>query len=390
MYFDKVFYHLVYKIKYLYLKGDIVINDSLNSISEYEYDEIINLCINRYNEIKSDQQELFDSLYSNNIAKMYGLCNLDHNKFFDHKLNSILNNGYHYVNLFSVNNPDLFLGFISVFLNFRMFNDIADNKDESVLNNIVSIINDVNIFFYMAESLYYFNFISTKKYNEIVYKLNQFQVYFSYKNYEVLKNYIDTESSKFEEYIDSFNNMIEIVNIIDGNSYSVNYMLYNGDTVISEQKDFNDFLIAFDDDSKDAEKYKYKFISNGNILSEKDHKLSNFVSNYEEKLKYEEESKENREIFFNDNKKSAYKIAKYNIYRRRKFSSIDEKDADVIEEIFINILEYMYKVSYYREYLQINNIPLNSIYTDVINIDSLAENDDEYLNSYEYGIYDFG
>ena len=172
IYFDKMFYHFVQRIKYLYIKMDINFDClfiGLEEYREYQYNEVIKLCIDKYNEMKNELKELFSELYSDDIVRMYGMHNLNHENYFDNenKFKSILNYRQHYVSLI-IRNYD-FLKFLCSFTSFRIDYDIVESKEEIIfanieskkysnkkIYNIASIIDDINTFFYIAETLYFF------------------------------------------------------------------------------------------------------------------------------------------------------------------------------------------------------------------------------------------
>lgn len=79
----------------------------------------------------------------------------------------------------------------------------------------------------------------------------------------------------------------------------------------------------------------------------------------EEERTFQEEEKRERKIFFDANYKTIYKAIMYDI--KVKESEDFEYDEKYIETYFINALDYMYRVSYYKEYLIINNSHLSDI-----------------------------
>ena len=205
IYFDKMFYHFAQRIKYLYLKIDINFDClfiDLEEYREYQYNEVIKLCIDKYNEMKNELKELFSELYSDYIPKMYGMHNLNHENYFENesKIKSILNNGQHYVSL--IIRAD-FLEFLCSFIRFRIDYDIVDSKEEIIFSNvetknysnkkiynIASIIDDINTSFYIAETLYFFNLYSIKSYKDILNSLHSCAVKLSCLNHELLKEYL--------------------------------------------------------------------------------------------------------------------------------------------------------------------------------------------------------
>ncbi|ELV05212.1 hypothetical protein H263_11547 [Brachyspira hampsonii 30599] len=79
-----------------------------------------------------------------------------------------------------------------------------------------------------------------------------------------------------------------------------------------------------------------------------------------EEIKFKEEENRERKIFFDANYKTIYKAVMYDI-RLKEYGDYDKK---YIEASFINALEYMYRVSYYKEYLIINNARLTNQYKE--------------------------
>ena len=338
IYFDKMFYHFAEKIKYLYLEGytdifSIGLDFSEEELIKYQYDEVLKLCIDKYNEMKNELKELFSELYSNNILKEYGMHNLNHENYFENenKFKSILNYGHHYVSLI-LKNYD-FLKFLCSFIKFRIDYDVVESGEDIVfsnieskeygnkkMHNIDSIIDDINTFFYIAESMYFFNPYMAKSYKDILDSLHSSLMYL----------YRSAEENKKD-----YNLLNELKNL----------------------------------DLKDVKKYEDIFINNAlffynqeNIYNEEDEKrLEEKVKEIEyEEIKFKEEENRERKIFFDSNYKTIYKAVMYDI-RLKEHEKYDKK---YIEESFINALEYMYRVSYYKEYLIINNARLTNQYKE--------------------------
>lgn len=336
IYFDKMFYHFAEKIKYLYLEGytdifSIGLDFSEEELIKYQYDEVIKLCIDKYNEMKNELKELFSELYSDDTLKTYGMHNLNHENYFENenKFKSILNYGHHYVSLI-LKNYD-FLKFLCSFIRFRIDYDIVESGEDIVfsnieskeqfsskIDNIDSIIEDINTFFYIAESMYFFNPYMAKSYKDILDSLHSYLMYLYRSSEENRKDY---------------NFLNELKNL----------------------------------DLKDVKKYEDIFINNAlffynqeNIYNEEDEKsLEDKVKEIEyEEIKFKEEENRERKIFFDANYKTIYKAVMYDI-RLKEYGDYDKK---YIEESFINALEYIYRVSYYKEYLIINNARLTNQY----------------------------
>ena len=369
IYFDKMFYHFVQRIKYLYIKMDINFDClfiGLEEYREYQYNEVIKLCIDKYNEMKNELKELFSELYSDDIVRMYGMHNLNHENYFDNenKFKSILNYRQHYVSLI-IRNYD-FLKFLCSFTSFRIDYDIVESKEEIIfanieskkysnkkIYNIASIIDDINTFFYIAETLYFFNPYSVKYYKDILNSLHYCAVKLSCLNYELLKEYVNSEYIEFTNYIDEFNLMLKIAEehkCID-------------DVSINSNKEVIDFLKTLEE-FKNVKRYEDIFINNSFFIynqeivySEEDEEK--FKKMEEKERKFQEEEKRERKIFFDTNYKTIYKAVMYDI----KLKELEdfEYDEKYLEEHFINALEYIYRVSYYKEYLIINNADLSDI-----------------------------
>ncbi|WP_232473694.1 hypothetical protein [Brachyspira murdochii] len=225
IYFDKMFYHFAEKIKYLYLEGytdifSIGVDFLEEELIKYQYDEVLKLCIDKYNEMKNELKELFSELYSNN--NIYGMHNLNHENYFDNenKFKSIFNYGHHYVSLI-LKNYD-FLKFLCSFIRFRIDYDVVESKEEIVFSNIESkeysnkkvhnidsIIDDINTFLYIAESVYFFNTYTAKSYKDILDSLHSSLTYLYSSSEENKKDYnflnelknIDLKDIKKYEYI---------------------------------------------------------------------------------------------------------------------------------------------------------------------------------------------
>lgn len=135
-------------------------------------------------------KELFSELYSNNTLKTYVMHNLNHENYFENenKFKSILNYGHHYVSLI-LKNYD-FLKFLCSFIRFRIDYDIVESGEDIVfsnieskeqfsskIDNIDSIIEDINTFFYIAESVYFFNPYMAKSYKDILDSLHSSLTY---------------------------------------------------------------------------------------------------------------------------------------------------------------------------------------------------------------------
>ena len=370
IYFDKMFYHFVQRIKYLYLKMDIKFDClfiGLEEYREYQYNEVVKLCIDKYNEMKNELKDLFSELYSDDNSKMYGMHNLSHENYFENKFKSIFNYGQHYVSL--IIRAD-FLEFLCSFIRFRIDYDIVDIGEEIIFSNvetknysnkkiynIASIIDDINTFFYIAETLYFFNPYSVKYYKDILNSLHYCAVKLSCLNYELLKEYVNSEYIEFTNYIDEFNLMLKIAEehkCID-------------DVSINSNKEVIDFLKNLEE-LKDVKRYEDIFINNSFFIynqeivySEEDEKiLEEKIKKFEEEEReFQEEEKRERKIFFDANYKTIYKSVMYDI----KLKELEdfEYDEKYLEEHFINAIEYMYRVSYYKEYLIINNADLSDL-----------------------------
>ena len=375
IYFDKMFYHFVQRIKYLYLKMDINFDClfiGLEEYREYQYNEVIKLCIDKYNEMKNELKELFSELYSDDIVRMYRMHNLNQENYFDNenKFKSILNYGQHYVSLILFNYD--FLRFLCSFIRFRIDYDIVDRDEEILFSNIesknysnkkiyniASIIDDINTFFYIAETLYFFNPYSIKSYKDILNSLHSCVVRLSCLNYELLKEYVKSNDIEFTNYIDEFTLMLKIAEehkCID-------------DVSVNSNKEVINFLKTLEE-LKDVKRYEYIFINNSFFIynqeilyNEKDEKrLEEKIKKFEEKEKtFQEEEKSERKIFFDANYKTIYKAVMYDIKLKELEYECFEYDEKYLEEHFINALDYMYRVSYYKEYLIINNADLSDL-----------------------------
>ncbi|MEI0484980.1 hypothetical protein [Brachyspira intermedia] len=371
IYFDKMFYHFVQRIKYLYLKMDIKFDClfiGLEEYREYQYNEVIKLCIDKYNEMKNELKDLFSELYSDDISKMYGMHNLSHENYFENenKFKSILNYGQHYVSL--IIRAD-FLEFLCSFIRFRIDYDIVNSNEEIVFSNleskkysnkkiynIASIIDDINTSFYIAETLYFFNLYSIKSYKDILNSLYSCIVKLSCLNYELLKEYLKSNDIEFRNYIGEFNLMLKIAE-----EYKCVV-----DISVNSNKEVIDFLKTLEE-LKDVKKYEDIFINNSFfiynqeiIYSEEDEKKleEKLKKMEEEERKFQEEEKRERKIFFDANYKTIYKAIMYDI--KVKEAEDFEYDEKYIETSFINALEYMYRASYYKEYLTVNNTNPNN------------------------------
>lgn len=372
IYFDKMFYHFVQRIKYLYLKMDIKFDClfiGLEEYREYQYNEVVKLCIDKYNEMKNELKDLFSELYSDDVVRMYGMHNLSHENYLENenKFKSILNYGQHYVSL--IISAD-FLEFLCSFIRFRTDYDLVDSKEEIIFSNIetknysnkkiyniASIIDDINTFFYIAETLYFFNLYSIKSYKDILNSLHSCAVRLSCLNYELLKKYLNSNDTEFTNYIYEFNLMLKIAEAhkcVDDISVNSNKEVINFLKTLKELKNVKRYEDIFINNSF--------FIYNQEIIysEEYEEKLEEKLKKMEEKeRKFQEEERSERKIFFDANYKTIYKAIMYDI--KLKESKDFEYDEKYIETSFINALDYMYRVSYYKEYLIINNFDLSDL-----------------------------
>ena len=170
-------------------------------------------------------------------------------------------------------------------------------------------------------------------------------------NYELLKDYLNSNDIEFANYIDEFDLMLKIAEehkCID-------------DVSVNSNKGVIEFLKTLEE-LKDVKKYEDIFINNSFfiynqeiIYSEEDEKKleEKLKKMEEEERKFQEEEKRERKIFFDANYKTIYKAIMYDI--KVKEAEDFEYDEKYIETSFINALDYMYRASYYKEYLMINN-----------------------------------
>lgn len=192
-----------------------------------------------------------------------------------------------------------------------------------------------------------------KYYKDILNSLHYCAVKLSCLNYELLKEYVNSEYIEFTNYIDEFNLMLKIAEehkCID-------------DVSINSNKEVIDFLKTLEE-FKNVKRYEDIFINNSFFIynqeivySEEDEEK--FKKMEEKERKFQEEEKKERKIFFDTNYKTIYKAVMYDI----KLKELEdfEYDEKYLEEHFINALEYIYRVSYYKEYLIINNADLSDI-----------------------------
>ena len=175
-------------------------------------------------------------------------------------------------------------------------------------------------------------------------------------NYELLKEYLKSNDIEFRNYIGEFNLMLKIAE-----EYKCVV-----DISVNSNKEVIDFLKTLEE-LKDVKKYEDIFINNSFfiynqeiIYSEEDEKKleEKLKKMEEEERKFQEEEKRERKIFFDANYKTIYKAIMYDI--KVKEAEDFEYDEKYIETSFINALEYMYRASYYKEYLTVNNTNPNN------------------------------
>ncbi|MEI0478903.1 hypothetical protein R4J08_13620, partial [Brachyspira pulli] len=139
------------------------------------------------------------------------------------------------------------------------------------------------------------------------------------------------------------------------------------DISVNSNKEVIDFLKKLEE-LKDVKKYEDIFINNSFFIynqeiiysEEYEEKLEEKLKKMEEKeRKFQDEERRERKIFFDANYKTIYKAIMYDI--KMKEAKDFEYDENYIEKSFINALDYMYRVSYYKEYLTINNFDLSDL-----------------------------
>lgn len=303
-------------------------------------------------------------------------------------------------------------------LHLKMDNNIKIvYSDEEVNNdsiyNIISILEDINAVQKIAERFYFLGYFNTGKYHNysktMMSTINSIKIKFAFKYIEDIKTHINNKNRKYREYDETFNYIIDFIEftkeiqakknyIEEGEhteeeyyeyNYLENYLDYNK-YYNDEYKKYNiseaEIFEADDNDLKIIEKVRESFSKQGVYFGDY---FSGYFDEigYEDRKRIEEEYKNDRKIFFENNYKIIYKKAKSDGIRRKWYieATRDKNQNDIVNKkedyfiyyYFLNYMNYIYQKKYYIDFFKINKIDLKKIYIERTDIF------EEYEESYE-------
>lgn len=356
IYYDLHFYYFIFIIYTL---------NNKKKLDNEEYEDVINLYIEKYNTLKKEKADLFDRAYNSDIAKRYELKNLNHDNYLKNDSYLHFTNKYNdYRDLFFEDDKDYynFVLFLCNKIKFGIYFNLADyqenifineykemnfQKSDNTINNIIIKIEDIKIARKIAERFYFLKLITFEEYGTINAYLNDCIIELSYNHIETIKNYIKDENRILKIYDNIFNYIIDFYNNmkIDELLSPIDY--YFSKKIIKEQKNIDDYTSNLSlDESEIIEEAKKIFI-NGNeenisydnldISKQLEMIVNNIIGGLDENYKSE------KEIFFKMNHSIIMMITKY-FYK------------DKIKENFIKNIEYLYKLQPYRYYLVHNKM----------------------------------
>ncbi|MEI0562787.1 hypothetical protein [Brachyspira pulli] len=359
IYYDLHFYYFIFIIYSL---------NNKNKLDNKEYEEVINLYIEKYNTLKKEKAYLFDRAYSSDIAKRYELKNLNHNNYLSSNTFLNLTNKYNdYRDLFFEKDYYNFVLFLCNKIKFGIYFNLADyqenifineykemnfQKSDNTINNITIKIEDIKIARKIAERFYFLKLITFEEYGIINTYLNDCIIELSYNHIETIKNYIKDENRILKSYDNIFNYIIDFYNNIKTDELLSSIDYYFSKKIIKEQKNIDDYTSNFSlDESEIIEEAKEIFI-NKNLENILDDNLDIFTKKMFDELEndfkgyndnYQRDYKFKIEAFFKMNYSIIMMITKY-FYK------------DNIKENFIKNIEYLYKLSSYSDYLVVNKM----------------------------------
>lgn len=359
IYYDLHFYYFIFIIYSL---------NNKNKLDNEEYEDVINLYIEKYNTLKKEKAYLFDRAYSSDIAKRYELKNLNHNNYLSSNTFLNLTNKYNdYRDLFFEKDYYNFVLFLCNKIKFGIYFNLADyqenifineykemnfQKSDNTINNITIKIEDIKIARKIAERFYFLKLITFEEYGIINTYLNDCIIELSYNHIETIKNYIKDENRILKSYDNIFNYIIDFYNNMKTDELLSPIDYYFSKKIIKEQKNIDDYTSNFSlDESEIIEEAKEIFI-NKNLENISDDNLDIFTKKMFDELEndfkgyndnYQRDYKFKIEAFFKMNYSIIMMITKY-FYK------------DNIKENFIKNIEYLYKLSSYSDYLVVNKM----------------------------------
>ena len=361
IYYDLHFYYFIFIIYTL---------NNKKKLDNEEYEDVINLYIEKYNTLKKEKADLFDRAYNSDIAKRYELKNLNHDNYLKNDSYLHFTNKYNdYRDLFFEDDKDYynFVLFLCNKIKFGIYFNLADyqenifineykemnfQKSDNTINNIIIKIEDIKIARKIAERFYFLKLITFEEYGTINACLNDCIIELSYNHIETIKNYIKDENRILKSYDNIFNYIIDFYNNMKTDELLSSIDYYFSKKIIKEQKNIDDYTSNFSlDESEIIEEAKEIFI-NKNLENISDDNLDIFTKKMFDELEkdfkgYNDSSKRDYkfkiEAFFKMNNSMIMMITKY-FYK------------DNIKENFIKNIEYLYKLSSYSDYLVVNKM----------------------------------
>lgn len=372
IYYDLHFYYFIFIIYTL---------NNKNKFDNKEYEDVINLYIEKYNTLKKEKADLFDRAYNSDIGKRYELKNLNHDNYLKNDSYLHFTNKYNdYRDLFFEDDQNYynFVLFLCNNIKFGIYFNLADyqenifineykemnfQKSDNTINNIIIKIEDIKIARKIAERFYFLKLITFEEYGIINAYLNDCIIELSYNHIETIKNYIKDENRILKRYDNIFNYVIDFYNNIKTDKLLSPIDYYFSKKILKEQKNIDDYTSNFSlDESEIIEEAKEIFInknleniSDGNLdifAKKMFYELENDFKGYNDN--YQRDYKFKIEAFFKMNNSMIMMITKY-FYK------------DNIKENFIKNIEYLYKLSSYSNYLVVNKmIDYNNIFISTL------------------------
>ena len=361
IYYDLHFYYFIFIIYTL---------NNKNKLDNKEYEDVINLYIEKYNTLKKEKADLFDRAYNSDIGKRYELKNLNHDNYLKNDSYLHFTNKYNdYRDLFFEDDQNYynFVLFLCNKIKFGIYFNLADyqenifineykemnfQKSDNTINNIIIKIEDIKIARKIAERFYFLKLITFEEYGTINAYLNDCIIELSYNHIETIKNYIKDENRILKSYDNIFNYIIDFYNNMKTDKLLSHIDYYFSKKIIKEQKIIDDYTSNFLlDELEIIEEAKKNFI-NGNEENISDDNLDIFAKKMFDELEkdfkgYNDSSKRDYEFkieaFFKMNNSIIMMITKY-FYK------------DKIEENLIKNIQYLYKLQPYRSYLVHNKM----------------------------------
>lgn len=367
IYYDLHFYYFIFIIYTL---------NNKKKLGNKEYEDVINLYIEKYNTLKKEKADLFDKAYNLDIAKRYELKNLNHDNYLKNDSYLHFTNKYNdYRDLFFEDDKNYynFVLFLCNKIKFGIYFNLADyqenifinehkemnfQKSDNTINNIIIQIEGIKIARKIAERFYFLKLITFEEYGTINTYLNDCIIELSYNHIETIKNYIKDENRILKSYDNIFNYIIDFYNNMKTDKLLSPIDYYFSKKIIKEQKNIDDYASNLSlDESEIIEEAKKNFI-NGNeenisddnldISKQLDILIKKAIIGLDENYKLE------KEIFFKMNHSIIMMITKY-FYK------------DNIKKNFIKNIEYLYKLQPYTSYLVHNKmIDYNNIFISTL------------------------